>query len=93
MWLHCQGVVSRVSALWRYKLIRTFKNCFGTKISVRCSEFRDSHFSEVVNTLIVWYFQCVTEVLSALESVSAASRSFHFRRFDCIAGQQGSNLI
>ena len=39
---------------------------FGTKDSVRCSEFRDGHFSEVANVLQVWNFQSVTRTLSAL---------------------------
>ena len=65
VWLHSQGMVSYVQGK------NTFKNCFGTEISVLCSEFRGSRFSKVVKVLIVWYFQSVPEVLSTLESVSA----------------------
>ena len=39
---------------------------FGTKDSVRCSEFRGGRFSEVANVLQVWDFQSVTRTLSAL---------------------------
>ena len=42
---------------------------FGTKDSVRCSEFGGGRFSEVAN---VWDFQSVTRALSALGSVSAS---------------------
>ena len=77
MWLHCQGVVSGVFVI----ILEVQIHCFGTEISVRCLEFIRSRFSEVVNT---WYFQSVTEALSALESVSA-SRSACFWRFDRIA--------
>ena len=53
---------------------------FGTKDSVRCSEFRGGRFSEVANVLQVWDFQSVTRTLSALGSVSAY-RSVHSGRF------------
>ena len=56
---------------------------FGTKDSVRCSEFRGGRFSEVANVLQVWDFQSVTRTLSALGSVSA-SRSVRSGRFYCI---------
>ena len=56
---------------------------FGTKDSVRCSEFRGGRFSEVANVLQVWNFQSVTRTLSALGSVSA-SRSVRSGRFYCI---------
>ena len=49
--------------------------CFGTKDSVRCSEFRGGRFSEVANVLQVWDFQSVTRTLSALGSVSAQGGS------------------
>ena len=55
---------------------------FGTKDSVRCSEFRGGRFSEVANVLQVWDFQSVTRTLSALGSVSA-SRSVRSGRFYC----------
>ena len=79
MWLHCQG--------WfpEYLLFggeNTLKNLCGTEISVRCSEFRGSRFLEVVNTLIVRYFQSVTEALSTLENVFAFW-SVRFWRFNC----------
>ena len=59
------------------------KKCFGTKDSVRCSEFGGGRFSEVANVLQVWDFQSVTRTLSALGSVSA-SRSVCSGRFYCI---------
>ena len=55
---------------------------FGTKDSVRCSEFRGGRFSEVANVLQVWDFQSVTRTLSALGSVSA-SLSVRSGRFYC----------
>ena len=61
----------------------TLQKRFGTKDSVRCSEFRGGRFSEVANVLQVWDFQSVTRTLSALGSVSA-SRSVHSGRFYCI---------
>ena len=35
----------------------TLQKRFGTKDSVRCSEFRGGRFSEVANVLQVWDFQ------------------------------------
>ena len=61
----------------------TLQKRFGTKDSVRCSEFGGGRFSEVVNVLQVWDFQSVTSALSALGSVSA-SRSVRSGRFYCI---------
>ena len=61
----------------------TWQKRFGTKDSVRCSEFRGGRFSEVANVLQVWNFQSVTRTLSTLGSVSA-SRSVRSRRFYCI---------
>ena len=61
----------------------TLHKCFGSKDSVRCSEFRGGRFSEVANVLQVWDFQSVTRTLSALGSVSA-SRSVRSGRFYCI---------
>ena len=61
----------------------TLQKRFGTKDSVRCSEFRGGRFSEVANVLQVWDFQSVTGTLSALGSVSA-SRSVRSGRFYCI---------
>ena len=61
----------------------TLQKCFGTKDSVRCSEFRGGRFSEVANVLQIWDFQSVTRTLSALGSVSA-SRSVRSGRFYCI---------
>ena len=58
------------------------QKCFGTKDSVRCSEFRGGRFSEVANVLQVWDFQSMTRTLSALGSVSA-SRSVRSGRFYC----------
>ena len=55
---------------------------FGTKDSVRCSEFRGGRFSEVANVLQVCDFQSVTRTLSALGSVSA-SRSVRSGRLYC----------
>ena len=49
----------------------TLQKRFGTKDSVRCSEFGGGRFSEVANVLQVWDFQSVTRALSALGSVSA----------------------
>ena len=60
----------------------TLQEHFGTKDSVRCSEFGGGRFWEVVNVLQVWDFQSVTRVLSALGSVSA-SRSVRSGRFYC----------
>ena len=40
-------------------------------------------FSEVTNTLLVWYCRSITEALSALGSVST-SRSVRFRRLNCV---------
>ena len=60
----------------------TLQKRFGTKNSVRCSEFRGGRFSEVANVLQVWDFQSVTRTLSALGSVSA-SRSVRSGRFYC----------
>jgi len=60
----------------------TLQKRFGTKDSVRCSEFRGGHFSEVANVLQVWDFHSVTTALSALGSVSA-SRSVCSGRFYC----------
>ena len=57
---------------------------FGTKDSVRCSEFRGGRFSEVANVLQVWDFQSVTRTLSTLWCVSA-SRSVRSGRFYCSA--------
>ena len=37
---------------------------FGTKDSVRCSEFGGGGFSEVANVLQVWDFQSMTRALS-----------------------------
>ena len=62
----------------------TWQKRFGTKDSVRCSEFRGGRFSEVANVLQVWDFQSVTRTLSALGSVSA-SRSVRSGRFYCIS--------
>jgi len=56
---------------------------FGTKDSVRCSEFGGGRFSEVANVLQVWDFQSMTRTLSALGSVSA-SWSVRSGRFYCI---------
>ena len=56
---------------------------FGTKDSVRCSEFGGGRFSEVANVLQVWDFQSVTRALSTLGSVST-SRSVRSGRFYCI---------
>ena len=53
----------------------TLQEHFGTKDSVRCSEFGGGRFWEVVNVLQVWDFQSVTRVLSALGSVSASRGS------------------
>ena len=53
----------------------TLHKRFGTKDSVRCSEFRGGRFSEVANVLQVWGFQSVTRTLSALGSVSAQGGS------------------
>ena len=53
----------------------TLQKRFGTKDSVRCSEFRGGRFSEVANVLQVWDFQSVTRTLSALGSVSAQGGS------------------
>ena len=53
-------LVSGVSA------ICTFQKRFGTKDSVRCSEFRGGRFSEVATILQVWDFQSVTRTLSTL---------------------------
>ena len=61
----------------------TWQKRFGTKDSVRCSEFRGGRFSEVASVLQVWDFQSVTRTLSALGSVSA-SRSVRSGRFYCI---------
>ena len=61
----------------------TLQKRFGSKDSVRCSEFRGGRFSEVANVLQVWDFQSVTRTLSALGSVSA-SRSVRSGRFYCI---------
>ena len=87
-WLQCQGVVSGVSAIWRYKI--RCKNALGPGIVSRCSEFRGGRFSEVANVLQVWDFQSVTRTLSALGSVSA-SRSVRSERFYCIGGNH--NII
>jgi len=38
---------------------------FGTKDSIRCSEFGGGRFSGVANVLQVWDFQSVTRALSA----------------------------
>ena len=56
---------------------------FGTKDSVRYSEFRGGRFSEVANVLQVWDFQSMTRTLSALGNVSA-SRSVRSGRFYCM---------
>ena len=61
----------------------TLQKRFGTKNSVRCSEFGGGRFSEVANVLQVWGFQSVTRALSALGSVSA-SQSVRSGRFYCI---------
>ena len=61
----------------------TLQKRFGTKDSVRCSEFGGGRFSEGANVLQVWDFQSVTRALSALGSVSA-SRSVRSGRFYCI---------
>ena len=61
----------------------TWQKRFGTKDSVRCSEFRGGRFLEVANVLQVWDFQSVTRTLSALGSVSA-SRSVRSGRFYCM---------
>ena len=53
----------------------TLQKHFGTKDSVRCSEFRGGRFSEVANVLQVWDFKSVTRTLSALGSVSAQGGS------------------
>ena len=50
---------------------------FGTRDSVRCSEFGGGRFSEVANVLQVWDFQSVTRAVSA-------SRSVRSGRFYCI---------
>ena len=65
---------------------------FGTKDSVRCSEFRGGRFSEVANVLQVWDFQSVTRTLSAVGSVSA-SRSVRSGRFYCISLQVQSDEV
>ena len=56
----------------------TLQKRFGTRDSVRFSEFVGGHFSEVAHVLQVWDFQSVTRALSALGSVSA-SRSLTLR--------------
>jgi len=61
----------------------TLQKCFGTKDSIRCSEFGGGHFLEVANVLQVWDFQSVTRALSALGSVSA-SWSVRSGRFYCM---------
>ena len=50
-----------------------FKNCFGTKFSVHCSKFRGSCFSEVVNTLIVWYSEVVNTFIVMVFSIRDCS--------------------
>ena len=64
---------------------------FGTKDSVRYSEFRGGRFSEVANVLQVWDFQSVTSTLSALGSVSA-SRSVRSGRFYCKIDEIGDGV-
>ena len=61
----------------------TLQNRFGTKDTVRCSEFRGGRFSEVANVLQVWDFQSVTRTLSILGSVSA-SQSVRSGRFTVV---------
>ena len=50
----------------------TLQKHFGTKDSVRSSEFGGARFSEVAIVLQVWDFQSVTTALSALRSVSTS---------------------
>ena len=52
----------------------TLQKHFGTKDSVRCSEFRGGRFSEVANVLQVLDFQSVTRTLSALGRKKGQSR-------------------
>ena len=66
----------------------TLQKRFGTKDSVRCSEFGGGRFSEVANVLQVWDFQSVTRALSALGSASA-SRSVRSGRFYSMASVGG----
>jgi len=90
-WLNCMhwykrgGAVMSRCGFWSVHYLeakKTLKKHFGTKDSVRCSEFGGGRFSEVVNVLQVWDFQSVTRALSALGSVSA-SRSVRSGRFYC----------
>ena len=85
-WLNCmpRAAMSRCGfRSVRYLEVKnTLQKRFGTKDSVRCSEFRGGRFSEVANVLQVWDFQSVTRTLSALGSVSA-SRSVRSGRFYC----------
>ena len=91
-WLNCMHVDTSEGAVMSrcgFRSVRYLEvkiRCFGTKDSVRCSEFRGGRFSEVANdnVLQVWDFQSVTRTLSALGSVSA-SRSVRSGRFYCIS--------
>ena len=94
-WLNCTS--EEVAAMSRcgFRSVRylevknTLQKRFGTKDSVRCSEFRGGRFSEVANVLQVWDFQSVTRTLSVLLSVSA-SRSIRSGRFYCICLSRGT---
>ena len=91
-WLNCMHVDTSVGGAVmsrcgfrsvRYLEVKIrCKKRFGTKDSVRCSEFGGGRFSEVANVLQVWDFQSVTRALSARGSVSA-SRSVRSGRFYC----------
>ena len=91
-WLNCMHVDTSeggsVMSRCGFQSVRYLevKKRFGTKDSVRCSEFRGGRFSEVTNVLQVWDFQSVTRTLSTLGSVSA-SRSVRSGRFYCICSQ------
>ena len=78
-WLNCMhvdtsegGAVMSKCGFRSVRYLEVKIRCFGTKDSVRCSEFGGGRFSEVANVLQVWDFQSVTRALSALGSVSTS---------------------
>ena len=75
-WLNCMhvdtsegGAVMSRCGFRSVRYLEVLQKRFGTKDSVRCSEFGGCRFSEVANVLQVWDFQSVTRALSALGSV------------------------
>ena len=56
---------------------------FGTKDSVRCSEFRGGRFSEVANVLQVWDFQSVTRIVRSRECVRSGRFYYNYIGATC----------